>query len=94
MRYMCLFGLISVVVAAAAVAVVGCASLRVCLQVIRNDGGEFKVTSSYLFPSREVFEHYVEKVAPELRADGVQRFSNTGKAVLFERTIGEVAFQC
>lgn len=62
-------------------------------QVFRHDGDELKVTSSYVFPSREAFRTYEETVAPGLRADGVQRFSSTGKAVAFQRSLGEIVFQ-
>jgi len=48
-----------------------------------------RVMTQYIFPTDEVFNRYVEKFAPALRADGLKRFGpETG--VRFERLIGEV----
>lgn len=54
------------------------------------EGGESKVVSTYVFPSRAAFDNYVAKVAPELRKDGVERFGK--RDVSFSRTIGSCVF--
>lgn len=43
----------------------------------------------YIFPTREVFERYVEHHAPALRADGLKRFPPE-RGVSFTRTIGQI----
>ena len=53
--------------------------------------GAVMVESSYIFPSRSVFDSYMAGPALELRKDGVSRFVDTGKCV-FTRTIGEIRF--
>lgn len=43
----------------------------------------------YIFPTRGVFDRYVEHHAPALRADGLKRFPQE-RGVSFARTVGEV----
>lgn len=54
-----------------------------------SPGDPARLEVRYLFPTREVFDRYVEHHAPALRADGLRRFPPE-RGVLFVRTIGEV----
>ncbi|MGE3110021.1 MAG: DUF4286 family protein [Phycisphaerales bacterium] len=64
--------------------------------IVRMDGsgatsadGPRRVMTQYIFPTREVFEQYMQKHAPALRGEGLKRFGpETG--VSFERMTGEI----
>lgn len=47
-----------------------------------------RVMTQYVFPSRAVFNTYVERYAPALRADGQKRFP-PARGVTFVRLAGE-----
>lgn len=51
--------------------------------------GKPRVMTQYVFPTREVFDHYVEKHAPVLREDGRKRFG-PDRGVKMERMLGEI----
>lgn len=51
--------------------------------------GRPRVMTQYVFPTREVFDHYVEKFAPALREDGRKRFGPE-RGVKMERLLGEI----
>lgn len=46
-----------------------------------------RVETRYLFATRALFDIYIEKFAPALRADGLQRFP-PDRAITFERRTG------
>ncbi len=49
-----------------------------------------RVMTQYVFPTQQVFDHYVQKHAPGLRANGLKHFGpETG--VRFERVLGDIA---
>lgn len=52
-------------------------------------GGNPRVQTVYLFPSRAAFDRYVAETAPALREDGIRRFGGI-EGVSFARAIGEV----
>lgn len=54
-----------------------------------NEDEPFRVEVRYVFPTREVFQRYVERHAPGLRADGLKRFGPE-RGVRFSRTVGEI----
>ena len=60
---------------------------------VDSDDGELKVLVHYIFPSRAQFDTYAAEHAPRLREEGVRLFGETGKALKFERTLGEMDFQ-
>jgi hypothetical protein len=49
----------------------------------------FRVMTQYIFPTRELFDRYLEHFAPALRADGLRRFPPE-RGVRFERAVGEI----
>jgi len=51
--------------------------------------GQINIETRYIFPTREVFQHYEKHHAPALRQDGIQRFGNI-QGVTFKRTLGEI----
>ncbi len=51
--------------------------------------GTPRVMTQYVFPTREVFDHYVAQHAPSLRVDGLRRFGPE-RGVKMERMIGEI----
>jgi hypothetical protein len=52
-------------------------------------GAPLRVMTQYIFPTRELFDRYIEHFAPALRADGLRRFPPE-RGVRFERAIGEI----
>lgn len=53
------------------------------------DSGPHRVMTQYVFPTQEVFDQYVQRHAPALRAEGIKRFGpDTG--VKFERLLGDI----
>lgn len=52
-------------------------------------GGRARVEVRYVFPSRAVFERYLEIHAPALRAEGLAKFG-PAQGVTMTRSIGEV----
>ena len=48
-----------------------------------------RVEVRYIFPDQDTFESYVERFAPALRAEGLERFG-PGSGVEFSRTVGRV----
>lgn len=57
---------------------------------LEPDGaGHPRVMTHYVFPTREVFDHYVKHHAPVLRADGIKRFPPQ-RGVRMERAIGTI----
>ncbi len=51
-----------------------------------------RVEVRYMFPDQAAFETYVERHAPALRAEGIERFG-PASGVEFSRTIGRVEAQ-
>ncbi len=51
--------------------------------------GSPRVMTQYIFPTRQLFDRYVEEFAPALRADGLKRFPPES-GVTFERNIGTI----
>lgn len=47
-----------------------------------------RIMTQYIFSTRELFDEYVERHAPALRAEGVQKFASRG--VKFERHLGRI----
>lgn len=56
----------------------------------KSDDDSPRVETQYMFPSRNVFDHYEREHAPSLRQIGKDRFGDRG--VTFERRSGEIAF--
>lgn len=54
-----------------------------------TSGQSPRVETHYVFATRELFDRYVAKHAPTLRADGLKRFP-AERGVRFERRIGEI----
>jgi hypothetical protein len=54
-----------------------------------DPAGHPRVMTQYVFPTREVFDHYVSHHAPALRADGLKRFPPE-RGVRMERMIGTI----
>lgn len=52
--------------------------------------GTVRVETHYVFGTRELFDTYVERHAPTLRADGLKRFPPE-RGIAFERRVGEIA---
>lgn len=52
-------------------------------------GAEHRVLTQYIFPTRELFDRYIQHFAPALRAEGLRRFP-PDRGVRFERLIGEI----
>jgi hypothetical protein len=50
--------------------------------------GHVRIMTQYVFPTRAVFEAYLAKSAPGLRAEGIRQFGNRG--VVFERQVGTI----
>lgn len=50
---------------------------------------ERRVMTQYIFTTREVFDQYVTRHAPALRADGLKRFGPE-RGVSFERLLGDI----
>ncbi len=48
-----------------------------------------RVEVRYIFPTRALFDRYIEQFAPGLRADGLKRFP-AERGVTFERLTGNV----
>lgn len=48
-----------------------------------------RVMTQYIFATREVFDQYVARHAPALRADGMKRFGPE-RGVSFERLLGDI----
>ncbi len=51
--------------------------------------GPFQVEVRYIFPTRELFDRYIEQFAPALRDDGLKRFPPE-RGIRFERRTGRV----
>lgn len=51
--------------------------------------GPFRVETQYVFTTRELFDQYVRKHAPALRAEGLERFP-PARGITMERRIGEI----
>lgn len=51
--------------------------------------GPISIETRYIFPTRQVFQHYEQHHAPALREDGKQRFGSI-QGVTFKRTLGEI----
>ena len=51
--------------------------------------GVVRVQTQYVFGTREVYDHYVERHAPALRAEGLKRFPPES-GVRFERRLGVI----
>ncbi len=62
-------------------------------QVDTAEGDDFKVESTFIFPSREVLQSYMDGPALALREDGKTRWIDTAK-VAFARKFAEVKFAC
>lgn len=60
--------------------------------VLDSTDGRIHVQSSYLFPSREVYDAYQVGAAVALRADGKRLWVDTGKVAEWIRQTGEVSF--
>jgi len=60
-------------------------------RVIRSVDPEdpLRVEVRYIFPDRGAFDTYVERFAPALRAEGLERFG-PGSGVEFSRTVGRI----
>lgn len=52
-------------------------------------GGPTVLEARYVFPSREIFDAYVENHAPALREEGLQKFPPE-RGVTYSRSVGEV----
>lgn len=52
-------------------------------------GGPVRVETRYVFATRHLYEHYLEHVAPALRAEGMRKFGPE-RGVKYERTLGEI----
>ena len=65
-------------------------------EVVLLDGGkdgQRRVSSNYIFPSREVLDTYTKSgVASRLRGEGIVKFVETKKVVQFERLVGPISF--
>lgn len=48
-----------------------------------------RVAAQYVFATRELFDHYIERHAPGLRAEGLKRFPPE-RGIAFQRTVGEI----
>lgn len=60
--------------------------------IVRLDGaaGERpRVETHYVFSTREMFDQYVAKHAPALRAEGLKKFP-AERGIVFERRLGEI----
>ncbi len=60
--------------------------------IVRLDpdtAGKPRVMTQYVFSTREVFDHYVARHAPALRAEGLKRFPPE-RDVRMERLIGTI----
>ena len=51
--------------------------------------GPIRVLVQYIFPTRQVFQRYIEKHSPALRAEGLKKFGPE-RGVTFERAIGAI----
>ena len=58
-------------------------------QIVALDQPAHTFEIRYRFPSRETFERYEREFAPQLRAEGLQRFP-TDRGVVYRRTSGVV----
>lgn len=62
-------------------------------QMVLHDGEQVEeglvLEVRYMFPSREVFDTYLQKHAPALRADGLAKFG-PDRGVSMERSVGEI----
>jgi hypothetical protein len=58
-------------------------------EVVALDAPERTYEVRYLFPSRDVFEHYLSEYAPRLRAEGLRLFP-AEKGVRYCRSVGLV----
>lgn len=60
------------------------------VSIMDSDGsGVTKVESSYVFPSREILEIYLDGPAKELRKEGLEKFGHIKR----ERRIGSIEFE-
>lgn len=60
--------------------------------IVRLDGppdAKPKIETHYVFATREVFDQYVAKHAPTLRAEGLRKFPPE-RGIVFERRLGEI----
>lgn len=62
--------------------------------IVRLEGGSGgagspRVETHYVFATRELFDRYVEKAAPVLRAEGLKKFPPE-RGVRFERRVGVI----
>lgn len=58
--------------------------------IVRLEGEPARVETQYVFATRELFDRYVAKHAPALRAEGLKWFPPE-RGVRFERRVGEIA---
>lgn len=68
-------------------AVIAGGATEACVTRLLDPRTTIDVEARYLFPNRDVFDQYVAKVAPGLRADGLVRF---GERVRFSRRLAEI----
>jgi len=57
--------------------------------IVDEPATPFQVETRYTFQTRDAFDQYVARVAPALRADGLERFP-PGKGVGMVRRIGRI----
>jgi hypothetical protein len=56
-----------------------------------EEGEDFKVEASYIYPSREALQAYFDGPAATLRVDGKTRWMDTGK-ITFARSVSTIQF--
>ena len=54
-----------------------------------DPGSPIFVETRYIFPTRGVYEAYIQRHAPELRADGLRRFPPS-RGIAYKRWVGKV----
>ena len=70
-------------------AVLGGGATRATIARSADPADPHRVEVRYIFPDQTAFETYIERHAPALRAEGIERFG-AGSGVEFSRAIGRI----